>query len=47
MKFQNSSPMDANWMEEGDLADSPNVSQLYLDAFGLEPTLEQVPTGSA
>ena len=47
VKFQNYSPMDAKWMEEGDLADSPNVLQLYLDAFGLEPTLEQVPTGSA
>ena len=47
VKFQNYSPMDAKWMEEGDLADSPNMLQLYLDAFGLEPTLEQVPTGSA
>ena len=39
VKFQNYSAMDAKWMEEGDLADSPQLLQLYLEAFGLEPTL--------
>ena len=34
-------------MEEGDLADSPTILKLYLEAFGLEPTLSQVQdTGS-
>ena len=31
--------MDAKWLEEGDLADSPQVLDLYLEAFGSEPTL--------
>ncbi len=39
VKFKNYSAMDAKWMEEGDLADSPQLLQLYLEAFGLEPTL--------
>ena len=39
VKFQNYPAMDAKWMEEGDLADSPQLLQLYLEAFGLEPTL--------
>ena len=30
VKFQNYSPMDAKWMEEGDLADSPTILKLYL-----------------
>ncbi|MCO5605304.1 hypothetical protein L7F22_059486 [Adiantum nelumboides] len=32
-------PMDAKWMEEGELAESPNVLKLYLEAFDLQPTL--------
>ena len=39
IKFQNYSAMDAKWMEESDLADSLQLLQLYLEAFGLEPTL--------
>ena len=38
VKFKNYSAMDAKWMEEGDLADSPQVLKLYLEAFGMEPT---------
>ena len=35
-------------MEEGDLADNPQLLDLYLEAFGLEPTLSQsAHTGSA
>ena len=30
--------LDAKWMEEGDLANSPQVLKLYLKAFGMEPT---------
>ena len=37
VKFKNYSPMDAKWMEEDELADSPQILQLYLDAFQLEP----------
>ena len=39
VKFKNYSTMDAKWMDEGDLADSPQVLKLYLEAFGLELTL--------
>ncbi|MCO5572734.1 hypothetical protein L7F22_026493 [Adiantum nelumboides] len=39
VKFRNYPPMDAKWMEEGELAESPNVLSLYLEAFGLQPTL--------
>ena len=39
VKFKNYSAMDAKWMDEGDLADSPQELKLYLEAFGLEPTL--------
>ena len=39
VKFKNYSTMDAKWMDEGDLADSPQELKLYLEAFGLEPTL--------
>ena len=27
------------WLEEGELADLPQLLQLYLEAFQLEPTL--------
>ena len=33
VKLKNYSPMDAKWMEEDELADSPQILQLYLDAF--------------
>ncbi|MCO5586100.1 hypothetical protein L7F22_040039 [Adiantum nelumboides] len=39
VKFRNYPPMDAKWMEEGELAESPTVLSLYLEAFGLQPTL--------
>ena len=38
VKFKNYSPMDTYWMEENELAESPQILQLYLDAFQLEPT---------
>ena len=41
VKFKNYPPMDAKWMEEGELAESPHVLQLYLEAFQLQPTLTQ------
>ena len=39
VKFKNYPPMDAKWMEEGELAESPHVLKLYLEAFALQPTL--------
>ncbi|MCO5599330.1 hypothetical protein L7F22_053431 [Adiantum nelumboides] len=39
VKFRNYPPMDAKWMEEGELPESPTVLSLYLEAFGLQPTL--------
>ncbi|MCO5610026.1 hypothetical protein L7F22_064261 [Adiantum nelumboides] len=39
VKFKNYSPMDAKWMEEAELADSPHLLQLYLEAFQLQPTM--------
>ena len=39
VKFKNYPPMDAKWMEKGELAESPHVLELYLEAFGLQPTL--------
>ncbi|MCO5610528.1 hypothetical protein L7F22_064767 [Adiantum nelumboides] len=39
VKFRNYPPMDAKWMEESELAKSPTVLSLYLEAFGLRPTL--------
>ena len=47
VKFKNYSHMDAKWMEEGDLADSPQVLDLYLEAFWLEPTINRAFSGSA
>ena len=47
VKFQNYSPMDAKWMDEGDLVDLPQLLQLYLEAFQLEPTLVRALSGSA
>ena len=40
VKFKNFSTLDAQWMEKDELTDSPLVLQLYLEAFGLQPTLE-------
>ncbi|MCO5566505.1 hypothetical protein L7F22_020182 [Adiantum nelumboides] len=39
VKFKNYSPMDAKWMEEAELVDSPQLLQLYLEAFQLQPTV--------
>ncbi|MCO5604033.1 hypothetical protein L7F22_058190 [Adiantum nelumboides] len=39
VKFNNYSPMDAKWMEEAELVDSPQLLQLYLEAFQLQPTV--------
>ena len=46
VKFKNFSALDAQWMEEDELAYWPMVLQLYLEAFGLQPTL-QAKSGSA
>ncbi|MCO5560503.1 hypothetical protein L7F22_014118 [Adiantum nelumboides] len=37
VKFKNYSPMDAKWMEEANLIDSPQLLQLCLEAFQLQP----------
>ena len=47
VKFTNSFPLHAMWVEEGELADSPQLLQLYLEAFQLEPTLVRALSGSA
>ncbi|MCO5576552.1 hypothetical protein L7F22_030364 [Adiantum nelumboides] len=39
VKFKNYSPMDAKWMEEAELVDSPQLLQMYLEAFQLQPTV--------
>ncbi|MCO5557801.1 hypothetical protein L7F22_011373 [Adiantum nelumboides] len=39
VKFKNYSPMDAKWMKEAELVDSPQLLQLYLEAFQLQPTV--------
>ncbi|MCO5571303.1 hypothetical protein L7F22_025042 [Adiantum nelumboides] len=39
VKFKNYSPMDAKWMEEAELVDSPQLLQLYLEVFQLQPTV--------
>ncbi|MCO5550251.1 hypothetical protein L7F22_003734 [Adiantum nelumboides] len=39
VEFKNYSPMDAKWMEEAELADSPELLQLYLEAFQLQLTV--------
>ncbi|MCO5571653.1 hypothetical protein L7F22_025400 [Adiantum nelumboides] len=39
VKFKNHSPMVAKWMEEAKLADSPQLLQLYKEAFLLESTV--------
>ncbi|MCO5569043.1 hypothetical protein L7F22_022749 [Adiantum nelumboides] len=33
VKFKNYSAMDSKWMEEADLADTPQILELYLEAF--------------
>ncbi|MCO5548912.1 hypothetical protein L7F22_002374 [Adiantum nelumboides] len=35
VKFKNYPALDAKWMEEKDLADTPQIVNLYLEAFGL------------
>ncbi|MCO5581820.1 hypothetical protein L7F22_035709 [Adiantum nelumboides] len=39
VKFKNYSDMDSKWMEEADLADTPQILELYLEAFSLQPTI--------
>ncbi|MCO5612511.1 hypothetical protein L7F22_066779 [Adiantum nelumboides] len=39
VNFKNYSPMDAKSMEEAILVDSPQLLQLYLEAFKLQPTV--------
>ncbi|KAH7421157.1 hypothetical protein KP509_13G042900 [Ceratopteris richardii] len=39
VKFRNYSPMDAKWMEEEELADFPQILQLYKEVFFLESTM--------
>ncbi|MCO5549223.1 hypothetical protein L7F22_002689 [Adiantum nelumboides] len=39
VKFRHYPPMDAKWIEEGELEESPIVLSLYLEAFGSQPTL--------
>ncbi|MCO5574990.1 hypothetical protein L7F22_028787 [Adiantum nelumboides] len=39
VKFKNYSAMDSKWMEEADLADTPRILELYLEAFSLQPTI--------
>ncbi|MCO5613418.1 hypothetical protein L7F22_067694 [Adiantum nelumboides] len=36
VKFKNYSPMDAKWMEEAELVDSPQLLRLYVEAFQLQ-----------
>lgn len=47
VKFHNNSHMDAKWIKEGNLVDSPKILSLYLEVFGLEPILDEAPTGAA
>ncbi|MCO5560918.1 hypothetical protein L7F22_014538 [Adiantum nelumboides] len=35
VKFKNYPALNAKWMEEEDLADTPQIVNLYLEAFGL------------
>ncbi|MCO5587639.1 hypothetical protein L7F22_041589 [Adiantum nelumboides] len=35
VKFKNYPALDAKWMEEEDLADTPQIVNLYLETFGL------------
>ncbi|MCO5582065.1 hypothetical protein L7F22_035956 [Adiantum nelumboides] len=35
IEFKNFPAFDAKWMEEEDLADTPQIMKLYLEAFGL------------
>ncbi|MCO5584164.1 hypothetical protein L7F22_038087 [Adiantum nelumboides] len=39
VKFMNYSPMDAKWLEEAELVDLPQLLQLYLEVFQLQPTM--------
>ncbi|MCO5580421.1 hypothetical protein L7F22_034287 [Adiantum nelumboides] len=45
VKFKNYSAMDSKWMEEADLADTPQILELYLEAFSLQPTIIGAQTG--
>ncbi|MCO5598929.1 hypothetical protein L7F22_053028 [Adiantum nelumboides] len=39
VKFKDYSPMDAKWIKEAELVDSPQLLRLYLEAFQLQPTV--------
>ncbi|MCO5579855.1 hypothetical protein L7F22_033717 [Adiantum nelumboides] len=45
VKFKNYSAMDSKWMEEADFADTPQILELYLEAFSLQPTIVGAQTG--
>ena len=53
VKFLNYSPLHAKWMDEDELAATPKLLELYLEAFQLEPidvwapTAEEVSTSRA
>lgn len=37
VKFCNNSPLHAKWLDEEELADTPQLRELYLEAFPSEP----------
>ncbi|MCO5582524.1 hypothetical protein L7F22_036422 [Adiantum nelumboides] len=45
VKFKNYSAMDSKWIEEADFADTPQILELYLEAFSLQPTIVGAHTG--
>ncbi|MCO5596549.1 hypothetical protein L7F22_050614 [Adiantum nelumboides] len=45
VKFKNYSAMESKWMEEADLADTPQILELYLEAFSVQPTIVGAQTG--
>ncbi|MCO5586118.1 hypothetical protein L7F22_040058 [Adiantum nelumboides] len=45
VKFKNYSALDSKWMEEADLADTPQILELYVEAFSLQPTIFGAQTG--
>ncbi|KAI5080325.1 hypothetical protein GOP47_0005804 [Adiantum capillus-veneris] len=42
VKFMNYPVFDAKWIEE-DLVDTPQLLELYLEVFGLAPTIPTIP----
>ncbi|MCO5573558.1 hypothetical protein L7F22_027329 [Adiantum nelumboides] len=47
VNFKNNSAMDLKWMEEADLVDTPQILELYLEAFSLQPTIVGAQTGNS